>query len=652
MNENTKHKVFGLCITIALLGAFIGGASAATSCTEEIKFRGVVTGSPNFGGAVVTEAINVRINEIISDPTSNLTIWATATVSWSIVHPLYDINVTVGDLVEVCGEYHNINEIPDQWSDVGEHWVHLNASDHYLTISDITFIGTAIEYFGAPRPGAPHGWNVSVDEVISGSAPCSNWLNVTLQAVAPPVGYMDQNITAGDKVEVYGNYYEDPERCSVSLIGSEDYYIVRILCVHNMDTGEDFAEIQDAIDASDTEDGNRIIVDAGTYYETVVVTKSLTFRGEGLPTIDARGMDNAINITVDNCVVRGFRCVNASESGISFNSSNSEICDNACWNNAVGIVATSFNTTLARNCVSNNRIGISFTGSDCGLIDNSISNNSFIGIHLAYAHNNTIANNTFVNDGLLAGVYKNSVKNNTIYDNTVNGKPLYYLEGVSDHIITDAGQVILVNCDNITVKNFDLSNTTVGIELFETRDSKILDTNVSKSYYGILLGYSSNNTLMGNDISNNVLGIGLFLSSTDNMICHNNFIYNTNQAVDGSGTNSWDNGYPYGGNYWSEYKEEYPGASEIGESGIWNVAYAIPGDAAAQDNYPLMQPWNPSKKGDLNGDGEITPADAMIALTIAVSGKENYGADINYDGKVTSLDGLMILQAAAGNIKI
>ncbi len=65
-----------------------------------------------------------------------------------------------------------------------------------------------------------------------------------------------------------------------------------------------------------------------------------------------------------------------------------------------------------------------------------------------------------------------------------------------------------------------------------------------------------------------------------------------------------------------------------------------------------MQPWNPSKKGDLNGDGEITPADAMIALTIAVSGKENYGADINYDGKVTSLDGLMILQAAAGNIKI
>ena len=28
MNENTKHLVFGLCMAIALLGAFVGGASA------------------------------------------------------------------------------------------------------------------------------------------------------------------------------------------------------------------------------------------------------------------------------------------------------------------------------------------------------------------------------------------------------------------------------------------------------------------------------------------------------------------------------------------------------------------------------------------------------------------------------------------------
>ncbi|MEA1870243.1 MAG: dockerin type I repeat-containing protein [Euryarchaeota archaeon] len=55
---------------------------------------------------------------------------------------------------------------------------------------------------------------------------------------------------------------------------------------------------------------------------------------------------------------------------------------------------------------------------------------------------------------------------------------------------------------------------------------------------------------------------------------------------------------------------------------------------------------------DLNHDGTITPADAVIALTIAASGGGNYNADIDGDGKVTSLDGLLILQAAADNIGI
>ena len=58
-------------------------------------------------------------------------------------------------------------------------------------------------------------------------------------------------------------------------------------------------------------------------------------------------------------------------------------------------------------------------------------------------------------------------------------------------------------------------------------------------------------------------------------------------------------------------------------------------------------------RGDLNNDGKTTPADAAIALRIAIGSSPYDGAaDVNNDHKVTSLDALMILQTAAGAISL
>ena len=62
-------------------------------------------------------------------------------------------------------------------------------------------------------------------------------------------------------------------------------------------------------------------------------------------------------------------------------------------------------------------------------------------------------------------------------------------------------------------------------------------------------------------------------------------------------------------------------------------------------------------KGDLDLDGNITPADAAIALQLAVGirpcNPETLAiADVSGDGRVSSLDALMILQAAAGAIEL
>ena len=58
------------------------------------------------------------------------------------------------------------------------------------------------------------------------------------------------------------------------------------------------------------------------------------------------------------------------------------------------------------------------------------------------------------------------------------------------------------------------------------------------------------------------------------------------------------------------------------------------------------------KRGDLDGDGQVTSTDVAIALDLAVRGDMWSDADVSGDGHVTSLDALMILQAATGSIGI
>jgi len=123
-------------LAVLLVLACLGTAAAACPNDENIdtvNFRGVVTGEPVIG-AIGAGGVNVRIDEILSDPTGNLTIGDVVTVGYPIVPPFADIDATVGDPVEVCGEYRDIGEIPDRWSEVGDHWVWLHAPDHFYRL--------------------------------------------------------------------------------------------------------------------------------------------------------------------------------------------------------------------------------------------------------------------------------------------------------------------------------------------------------------------------------------------------------------------------------------------------------------------------------------------------------------------------------------
>jgi len=128
--------------------------------------------------------------------------------------------------------------------------------------------------------------------------------------------------------------------------------------------------------------------------------------------------------------------------------------------------------------------------------------------------------NSFINDGLRVwDSYKNTVSNNT-----VNEKPLIYLENSNDKIVGDAGQIILIECDNITIQHQELSKTDVGIELWDTHNCLIYDNNISKTYNGLFINYhSSNNTIKDNNISDTSIGIW-FLEESSNNIIQDNFL--------------------------------------------------------------------------------------------------------------------------------
>jgi parallel beta-helix repeat protein len=112
---------------------------------------------------------------------------------------------------------------------------------------------------------------------------------------------------------------------------------------------------------------------------------------------------------------------------------------------------------------------------------------------------------------------------------------------------------------------------------------------------GIALGqYSNHNTVSQNNISMNDYGFYIE-SSTQNSIYGNNVLNNAQQAYVASGSlNSWDDGYPSGGNFWGDYvgsdaySRDYQ--NETGNDWIGDSPYVV--DQNDTDRYPLMHPFS------------------------------------------------------------
>ncbi len=122
--------------------------------------------------------------------------------------------------------------------------------------------------------------------------------------------------------------------------------------------------------------------------------------------------------------------------------------------------------------------------------------------------------------------------------------------------------------------------------------NEISANKVSSNATGILVASSSKNDFLENQIGRNDRGIYLHPTALDNKFYHNNLIDNNFNAED-DGSNEWDDGYPSGGNYWSDYQgvDNYSGPrqDENGPDGIGDMPYdRIRGSGGGEDRYPLM----------------------------------------------------------------
>ena len=455
---------------------------------------------------------------------------------------------------------------------------------------------------------------------------------------------------------------------SLSLVSAYQYYFTTnfhqvqsglVLLGATITVPDDYLTIQEAINTAS--DGDTIFVRNGTYYENVVMNKSVSLIGEDSDSTIIESGSTVIWIhEKDNVKVINFS-IKGGDTGIDCSQSrNLEISGNKITRcNGRGLITSHSTGRISSNTLADNWIGILITSSyDLTLEGNQLFNNSF-------------------NFGIIN--YQLSSFTNISIDttNTVNGKPIFWLLNQHDIVVNstmfpDIGYLAIINSSNVMVENLNMTDNFQGVLLVYSQDCTIRNVFADFNYRGIemlqsnsnmltnnhlahgwvaikleevhnntlygnymesyldagveihksnnnefinntiivdqdslIITYSNNNTIIGNTIVLNDYGLVIGISY-NNTIYHNNFLYNKGQLFSDICNNTWDNGCE--GNYWSNYN-----GTDLNEDGIGDEY--LPWEDV--DIFPLVNPyWNPA---DINHDLEVNIYDVVAACTAYTS---------------------------------
>ncbi len=320
-----------------------------------------------------------------------------------------------------------------------------------------------------------------------------------------------------------------------------------------------FSSIQDAIKYA--KHGDTIFVYSGVYCEDIRVYKKLKIIGENASSTIIRGTEIAVkiitqdvllyNFTIEtktknetvailmegpyckikNCIIRN------SEKGLQIKGKKNEITNCYIVNNTYGVHIEANCVSIKKNIFKNNTHcdillhAFSIYGPVPQPRENEIYENEFIdggGIFIVETRRNKICNNSFVNDGIVI-LHFNMSNLDEIENNTVNGKPFYFILNENNTCLKDAGAIILINCSNVTVEYANLSRTCAALTMVKCRNILINSCKFYGDKIAIYLKNSRDNIIYNNEFSSNrdcIIFSGNKYKNVDNIVKNNRFVNN------------------------------------------------------------------------------------------------------------------------------
>ena len=396
-----------------------------------------------------------------------------------------------------------------------------------------------------------------------------------------------------------------------------------------------FAIIQEAINKAIS--GDRIIVYAGTYNESLTINKKLDLFGEQKTTtiIDGNQTGDVLTISATLVNISHFTLRNSTQNnskaiiritadhaiitdniiqdgyhGISLEHCGSSlIYDNIIQTNlGDGIWANQSNENeITYNTITDNRNGLFFYSSDDNTLEyNTIEDNQVDGVFLnATCDRNTLTSNT-ISSNIENGVFlldhctSNILTENIIESNIGTG---FKLENSSSNNLSSNQiennleyGVLVTGSTNTLWENTIGSNQRHGVFLFADDNTVVTRNTIQENTYeGIRAYNSTSDTITKNIITGNTrYGIYMDFFTMNNLIYNNIFSENTDQnALDKSidNRNQWNisktsgeniiHGSYLGGNYWDDYV-----GPDNDSDGLGNTPYTIFG--SNYDHLPLI----------------------------------------------------------------